>query len=119
MKSALATCLAAALLAAPAAAQDVQVPRGYKFCGWRDYVSGGWTYEDPGPGAFTRLFARKMSCRTARRKFRRVHYVADPPYEPQLKGYRCVHLKRSYEYVDDRCTRRGRPKIALRWQAGS
>lgn len=113
--------LLAAFVAAPAAAQsgDVEVPPGYKFCGWKDYADGGWTYEDPGAGAFIRLFARKMSCRTARQKYKKVRYGTKPPYSPRLKNYRCVRLEQGYEYEDARCSRRGHPRLAIRWQAGA
>jgi hypothetical protein len=108
------------LLLAPAAkAQTPDVPNGYKFCGWKDFVNGGWTYDDPPAGVFTALFARKMSCHTARQKYRKVRYSSGPPYKPILKGYRCARLKSGEEYEDARCSRRGHKKVALRWQAGA
>jgi len=72
-------------------------PPGYKFCGYKDFVNGGWTH-DPPDGASLVLFARKMSCHTARQKLKRVRYGTKPPY---------------------RCSRRGHPKVALRWETGS
>jgi hypothetical protein len=110
-----------ALLAVPAQAQDYEVdtPPGYEFCGWKDFVNGGWTYDEPEPGAYLRLFARKMSCRTARRKYNRVRYEQSPPYRPKLKGYRCVRLESRLEYEDTRCSKKRRPKIAIRWQTGA
>jgi hypothetical protein len=109
-----------AVLAVPAAAQDdVDVPRGYEFCGWQMLgEGGGWTYDDPEPGAYLRLFAREMSCRTARRKYKKVDYEATPPYRVRLRGYRCVELDDDYEYSDTRCSKKRRKKVALRWQTG-
>ena len=120
MRIAIALALAALLIPAAArAAQDDDTPRGYRFCGWKDFADGGWTYEEPEPGAFLRLYARKMSCRTARRKHRRVRYERTAPYRAKLKGYRCVQLEQGYEYADIRCARKHRKKVALRWQTGS
>jgi hypothetical protein len=65
------------------------------------------------------LLDRKMSCKTARQKLKKVRYGSKPPYRPRLKNYRCVRLEQRYEYEDARCSRRGHPKVALRWQAGS
>lgn len=98
---------------------DVDPPRGFEFCGWKDLVDGGWTYDDPEPGAYLRLFARKMSCRTARRKYRQVRYEQEPPYRPRLRGYRCKTLDRSWEYADVRCSKRGHPNVSVRWQTGA
>jgi hypothetical protein len=112
--------LVVCLLVAPTAqAQNVDVPSGYTFCGWKDYVNGGWTYDDPGAGVFTALFGRKMSCRTARRKYKQIRYSHTPPYKLRLKGYRCVRLQSGEEYADVRCSRRGHKKVALRFQEGS
>jgi hypothetical protein len=111
--------LLAALAAAPAHAQGVDVPSGYTFCGWQDFVNGGWTYKDPPPGVYTALFARRMSCHTARQKYKKIRYSAKPPHRLKLKGYRCVTLQSGEEYSDIRCSRRGHTKVALRFQSGS
>jgi len=117
---AVAASLCVLLVPSVAHAQDeVDTPPGYEFCGWKDLVNGGWTYENPDDGAYLRLFARKMTCRTARRKYRRVRYEQTPPYRAKLKGYRCVELDDGYEYSGMRCSKKGRPKVALRWQTGS
>jgi hypothetical protein len=93
-------------------------PRGYKDCGWKVFSRrGGWTYS-PEPGVYLHLFARKMSCRAARRNYRRVRYPA-PQYEATRNGYRCVTLDDGYEYSDVRCAKNGRPKVAFRWQTGA
>ncbi len=112
--------LAVLLTPSTALAQgDVDTPQGYEFCGWKDFVDGGWTYDDPPPGAYLRLFARKMSCRTARRNYKRVRYQQTPPYRAKLKGFRCVTLDERHEYADVRCAKQRRPKVALRWQTGA
>jgi hypothetical protein len=105
--------------AATASAQSIDVPRGYKFCGWKDLIYGGWTYEDPEPGVYTRLFARKKSCGTARRNYRRVGYTNEPAYRPTLRGHRCKTLEQRHEYADVRCSRMDRPKASVRWQTGA
>jgi hypothetical protein len=109
----------AVLVAVPAQAQNVDVPHGYAFCGWKDFVNGGWTYDDPPAGVFAALFARKMSCPTARHKYKQIRYSHTPPYKLRLKGYRCVRLQSGEEYADVRCSRRGHKKVALRFQEGS
>jgi hypothetical protein len=95
------------------------VPRGYKFCGWKDFINGGWTYENPDSGVYLRLFARKKSCRTARRNYRRVRYTNEPPFWPKLGGHRCKVVEERHEYTDARCSRRDRPKASVRWQTGA
>jgi hypothetical protein len=109
------TTLAASTLAATANTQAT--PRGYEFCGWQ-VVGGGWTYEEPDPGAYLRLYARRMTCRSARRNFARVRYPP-PDYKPRRQGYRCAYLERRHEYADIRCSKRGRRKVSFRWQTGA
>lgn len=113
------------LVPATAVAQDPDpdefTPVGYEFCGWRDFVSGSWEMEwnDELFGAYSRLFARNMTCRSARRNYVRMRYTQTPPYRPVRLGYRCKTLDRDYEYSDVRCSKRGRPRLAFRYQTGS
>jgi hypothetical protein len=95
------------------------VPQGYDFCGWRDFESGGWTYDDPPPGVWARLFARNMTCRTARRHYKRTRSTQTPPYRHVRIGYRCKTLDSDYEYSDVRCSKKGRPRVAYRFQTGA
>ncbi len=94
-------------------------PRGFEFCGWRDLQDGGWTYDDPGPGAFTRAFAREMTCRSARRNVDRMRYSSRPPYRPFRPGYRCAVVDSAYEYSDIRCTKKGTKRVSFRFQSGA
>ena len=89
-----------------------------RFCGWRDLSGGGWTMRQPEPGAFVRLFARKLTCRTARRAYGSIEYEDEPPYRPVLAGYRCRELESRYEYSDVRCVKRG-GRASLRYQTGA
>jgi hypothetical protein len=70
-------------------------------------------------GAYLVLFARKMTCRSARRNYARMHYTQTPPYRPVRNGYRCKTLDSGYEYTDVRCAKRGRPRVAFRFQTGA
>jgi hypothetical protein len=92
--------------------------RSERFCGWRDLVNGGWTMGEPDPGAYSRLFARKMTCRAARRAYSALDYEQEPPYRPILAGYGCRELESAYEYSDVRCARNG-SQAAFRYQTGS
>jgi hypothetical protein len=92
--------------------------RTERFCGWRDFTNGGWTMDQPDPGAFSRLFAGKMTCGAARRAYNRLDYTEEPPYQPFLEGYRCRELESGYEYSDVRCVRDG-SKAAFRYQTGA
>jgi hypothetical protein len=123
-----AVVLLAFLTAVPlsvASAQDPDpdefTPPGYEFCGWRDPERGGWAMEwdDRLAGACTVLFARRMSCRAARTNYRRLRYTRTPPYEPRRAGYRCEELRSGYEFTDVRCAKRGRPRVAFRYQSGA
>jgi hypothetical protein len=93
--------------------------RGERFCGWRDYESGGWTMRRPEPGAFFRVFARRMSCRTARRASQDVEYPSSPPYRPFVPGYHCREILDGYEYSDVRCRRAGARTRSFRFQTGA
>ena len=116
------TVIACLLCAAPALAEDLDpedvTPPGYDFCGWRDYERGGWAmrWEDRLAGASTTLFARRMTCRSARRNYARTSFAGGAPVRA---GYRCVELARGYEFLDVRCSKRGRPRMAYRFQTGS
>jgi hypothetical protein len=112
----LAAALGLLALASPASAQDT--PKGFKFCGWQDFETGGWTYDDPEPGAYLALYARKMTCRIARRNYKKVEYEESPPYRSRLPGYRCREVESRHEYSDVQCTKRERPRVAFRWQTG-
>jgi|SRR5215208_1840032 len=94
-------------------------PSAYTFCGWLDFWTQTFRYDDPEPGAYLALYARKMTCPSARRNYKRVRYDDAPPYQPIRRGYRCVTLKDGYEYADIRCSKKGKPKVAFRWQTGS
>ena len=124
MRRALLLCLIG-IVAIPAASlaqsedpdPDEFTPPGYAFCGWRDYQNGGWLMEwdDRLYGAGTVLFARDMTCRSARRNFARVRHGQ----QPTRAGYRCAVIGRDYEFADVRCTKVGRPRVAFRYQTGS
>jgi hypothetical protein len=106
--------------AAEPPADDMPSLPGYRFCGWRKFTrAGGWTLTNPGSGAYTILFARKMTCKQARRNMKRVRYSTKPPYRPRRAGYRCVRLENGYEYSDVRCSKRERKRVAFRYQTGS
>jgi len=121
-KTALLACLLSAfVVASPAWAQsdpEEFTPEGYTWCGWKDFVDGDWTYDDPEPGAWLRAFAYKMSCRDARRNVTRVRYSQTPPYRPLRLGYTCRSIDSDYEYEDVRCTKKG-GKRKFRFQTGS
>ena len=93
-------------------------PEGYELCGYKDYVNGGWTF-DPADGASTVLYARGVSCRSAKRNYGRLRYGHKPPYRPFVAGYRCRELKRGYEFTDVRCLKRGSRSRGFRYQSGS
>jgi len=40
-------------------------------------------------GAYLVAFARKLTCRSARRNVRRLKYTKTPPHRPYRTGYRC------------------------------
>jgi hypothetical protein len=92
--------------------------RSERFCGWRDLANGGWTMGTPDRGAYSRLFARKMPCRAARRAYNALDYEQEPPYRPILAGYGCHELESGYEYSDVRCARLG-SDASFRYQTGS
>lgn len=107
-------------LASSAGAQDPDfTPVGYTFCGWRDYETGRWTKDDPAPGTWERLFARDMSCRSARRNYGRLRVTQTPPYRVVKAGYRCLTLDSDTEYGDVRCSKHGRARVAFRVQSAS
>ena len=100
---------------------DEFTPVGYEFCGWRDFEFGGWEmeWEDRLSGAYLVLFARNMTCRSARRNYVRTRTTQTPPHRLVRKGYRCTTLDSDYEYSDVRCSKRGRPRLAFRFQTGA
>jgi hypothetical protein len=119
------TLVVAAILAlafaipSTAAAQEPDfTPVGYTFCGWKDFTTGHWV-DEPEDGVWERLFARNMTCRTAKKNFGRLRYTQTPPYRPVKAGYRCVTLDQDYEYGDVRCSKKGRPRVAFRVQSGA
>jgi opacity protein-like surface antigen len=122
MRTLAALLTAVAMAGAPAIAQAQEpeefTPVGYEFCGWQDYVNGGWTYENPDDGAFTMAFARDMSCRDARRNVTRMRYSQRPPYVPIRPGYRCTRLANDYEYEQVRCRKRG-SRMTFRYATGA
>ena len=113
--------VALAAVTPPAWAQEDPdfTPVGYEFCGWRDFQSGGWTFEEPDPGVWERLFARGMTCRSARSNYGRLRYTQTPPFRPVKAGYRCVTLDDDLEYHSIRCSKRGRPRVAFRFEGGA
>jgi hypothetical protein len=119
------TTLLAALLVSSSAYTQTEdedpdfTPVGYEFCGWLDFESESWQYDEPAPGAWLRLFARKMSCDAAQRNYARTRYTQTPPYRPVRMGYRCTTLDDDLEYSDVRCSKRRRPRVAFRWQTGA
>ncbi len=125
MRRSAATILSALVVAAvaaggsAAAASAPDPPPGFKFCGWHEFAGGGWTYDEPeGGGAFTRLYARDMKCRIARRNFKKVDYGSEPPYRPRLAGYRCREIESRHAYSDVKCAKKQRRGVAFRWQTG-
>lgn len=107
--------------AGPAPAQsdpDDFTPEGYEWCGWRDFIDGGWTYGDPPDGVWLRVFALKMSCYDARRNATRMRYGQLPPYRPIRPGYTCKSLAEDWEYADVRCTKKN-GKRKFRFQTGA
>jgi hypothetical protein len=52
-----------------------------------------WTFDEPDPGVWARLFARRMRCRSARRNESRVHWTDSRPHRPVKSGYRCIELR--------------------------
>jgi hypothetical protein len=121
MRRATPALIALALLLAPATAraQDPAdfTPAGYKFCGWWDFEYREWTHADPMPGAYTRLFARKMTCAQARRHQASMYWSLKS--RPRARGFRCVLLAIGIEYGDYRCSKPGRPRVAFRVQGGA
>jgi hypothetical protein len=113
-----ATTAASAETAQAQADPDDFTPEGYEFCGWRDFDNGGWTYDQPEPGAYLLAFARGMTCTAARRNITRLRYTQLPPYRPVRLGYRCRTLDNDHEYTDVRCVRRGGTR-AFRFQTGA
>jgi len=99
---------------------DEFTPRGYEFCGWKDYTNGGWAMEwdDDLAGAYTVAFADGMSCRAARRNVTRTRYTRTAPYRPYRAGYACVRMKTGHEFSDVRCTKK-RSKGKYRFQTGA
>ncbi len=93
---------------------DEFAPVGYEFCGWREFTEGGWNMEwdESLAGAYLVAFARKMTCKSARRNVLRVRYMQKPPYRPTRPGYRRKTLESDYEHSDVRCVKR-KPSIAL------
>jgi len=115
-------CLAALTAVARAADPDPDefTPRGYEFCGWQDFVNGGWAMEwsEDLSGAYLVAFADGISCAAARRNIRRVRYSKVAPYRPIRPGYRCRTLESAHEYSDVRCVRRGGSR-KFRFQTGA
>jgi len=99
---------------------DEFTPAGYEFCGWRDFVNGGWTMEwsDDLSGAYMVAFADGMSCRAARRNVDKVRYSQTPPYRPSRAGYRCARLEQQHEFSDVRCVKKGASR-KFRFQTGA
>ena len=113
--------LATLALVAPASAQTEEdfTPVGYEFCGWWDFDDREWTFDDPEPGVWTRLFARKMTCKSARRNYGRLRYTQTPPFRPVKPGYKCATLDDDLEYSDVRCSKKGSARVSFRYQGGA
>lgn len=115
------------LLALPplASAQDPDpdefTPRGYEFCGWKDFTSGGWRMEwdDSLAGAYLVAFADGMTCRAARQNVTRTRFTQRAPHRPVRLGYRCQVLDEDLEYSDIRCVARKGASRKFRFQTGS
>lgn len=97
---------------------DDFTPEGYEWCGWRDFIDGGWTYDDPPSGVWLRVFAYKMSCYDARRNATRVRFGQLPPHRPIRPGYTCKSLAEDWEFADVRCTKK-HGKRKFRFQTGA
>ena len=82
-------------------------PPGYEFCGWQDFVNGGWAMEwsDDLRGAAVVAFADGMSCPSARRNIKLMRYSKDAAHRPLRGGYRCRRLASGYESSDVRCVK--------------
>jgi len=108
----------AALAADPDPAEFT--PHGYEFCGWQDFVNGGWAVEwrDDLAGAYLVAFADGMSCRAARRNVKKMRSSKTPPHRPIRTGYRCRTLESAHEYLDVRCVKKGGHR-KFRYQTGA
>jgi hypothetical protein len=101
------------------APEDEAAPAGYKFCGWRGLGEEKWCTHPPEPGAWERVWARRMTCRQARRNaIACASRASRPTHRPVLKGYRCRVVDQDSHFTDVRCRKRG-SKATLRWQSGS
>jgi spermidine/putrescine-binding protein len=99
--------------AAPADAAKTLI--GYTFCGYKDFGGSGWTDTVP-QGAFLVLYSKRMSCRTAHKKYRRVNHSSLPP---TLPGFTCRKLDEAYEFLDAQCRDRDQSGRLIRWLTGS
>ena len=119
---ALLLCVAAFTSAAEGSDPDPDefTPPGYEFCGWQDFVNGGWAMEwsEDLRGVYLVAFADGMSCQAARRNTRRMRYSKTAPYRPLRPGYRCRTLNSAHEYSDVRCVKIGGSR-KFRFQTGA
>lgn len=114
-------CVLASAPVAKAADPDPAefTPRGYEFCGWQDFASGGWAMEwsEELRGVYLVAFADGMSCTAARRNIKRVRY-STKTRAPVRAGYRCRTLVSEHEYSDVRCVKTGGTR-KFRFQTGA
>lgn len=96
-------------------------PAGYTFCGWRDFENGTWAmkWREELRGAYSMVFARGMTCASARRHWAKTKYKKEPPYSLYRAGYRCKRIVSGHELDDTRCTKVGNARVAFRIRSGA
>jgi hypothetical protein len=107
--------MAAAALAGGDARGQTGPPVGFKFCAYDD-PGQGFTQKPP-QGAGTAVYGRRMSCKAAKRNYRKTDWMTSP--KAKRAGYRCRQTVEDYEFAEYRCFKRGNRRRAFAWQTGS